>query len=78
MSSTNSSSNRVPTYPRPRRLWTSFKMEVATELACRYQRLQREPNLYQNGFVGGYMVKKMIEAQEKTDGWQVKSMKTES
>ncbi|MCD8011203.1 MAG: alpha/beta-type small acid-soluble spore protein [Lachnospiraceae bacterium] len=44
-----------------------FKMEVADEIGVPLSRDGYNGNLtsYENGSVGGYMVKKMIEAQEK-------------
>ena len=45
----------------------SLKTEVANELGLSNYEMTDKGNLTarQNGYVGGYMVKKMIEAQEK-------------
>ena len=45
----------------------SLKTEVANELGLSNYEMTAKGNLTarQNGYVGGYMVKKMIEAQEK-------------
>ena len=52
--------------PEAKEALDRFKMEVADELGVPL-RHGYNGNLtsYQNGSVGGYMVKKMIEAQEK-------------
>ena len=65
MSNTNSSNSAA--VPEAKSALNRFKYEVANELGVpAYRRLQREtwlPN--RTGSVGGYMVKKMIEAQER-------------
>ena len=53
----NKSSNTT-NVPEAREAMDKFKMEVASELGVPLSDGQ-------NGSVGGYMVKKMIEAQEK-------------
>ena len=58
MSSTNNSSNRM--------VVPEAKMEVASELGVPLTNgYNGNLTSYQNGSVGGYMVKKMIEEQEK-------------
>ena len=61
--STNNSSNKT-NVPEAKEAMDKFKMEVASELGVP---LTNNGNLTsaQNGSVGGYMVKKMIEAQER-------------
>ena len=63
MSNNNSSSNRAAV-PEAKGALNRFKYEVANELGVP---LTDGYNLTskQNGSVGGYMVKKMIEAQER-------------
>jgi len=61
----NNSSNRV-VVPEAKEAMDKFKMEVATELGVPLTNgYNGNLTSYQNGSVGGYMVKKMIEAQEK-------------
>lgn len=59
-------SNRIEV-PEAREAMERFKMEVADELGVPLSKDGYNGNLtsYQNGSVGGYMVRKMIEAQEK-------------
>ena len=61
-----SSRNRVEV-PEAKDAMNRFKMEVADELGVPLSNGGYNGNLtsYQNGSVGGYMVKKMIEAQEQ-------------
>ncbi len=64
MSNTNSS-NRV-VVPEAKEAMDKFKMEVANELGVPLTNgYNGNLTSYQNGSVGGYMVKKMIESQEK-------------
>lgn len=65
MSNNNSSSNRA-TVPEAKGALNRFKYEVANELGVPLTD-GYNGNLAskQNGSVGGYMVKKMIEAQER-------------
>ena len=64
-SNKNSSSNRVEV-PEARDAMDRFKMEVADELGVPLTNgYNGNLTSYQNGSVGGYMVKKMIEAQER-------------
>lgn len=61
----NSGSNRVEV-PQAREALDRFKMEVANELGVPLkQGYNGDLTSYQNGSVGGYMVKKMIQEQEK-------------
>ena len=65
MSSTNNSSNRM-VVPEAKEAMDKFKMEVASELGVPLTNgYTGNLTSYQNGSVGGYMVKKMIEEQEK-------------
>ena len=65
MSNTNSSSNRV-VVPEAKEAMDKFKMEIAGELGVPLTNgYNGNLTSAQNGSVGGYMVKKMIEAQEK-------------
>ena len=58
---TNRSSNRAA-IPEAKSALDRFKYEVASEIGVP---LNGDLTSRQNGSVGGYMVKKMIEAQEK-------------
>ena len=58
MSNTSSSSSNRVVVPEAKEAMDKFKMEIADELGVPLT------NGY-NGNVGGYMVKKMIEEQEK-------------
>lgn len=61
----NTNSNRV-VVPEAKEAMDKFKMEVATELGVPLSNgYNGNLTSAQNGSVGGYMVKKMIEAQEK-------------
>lgn len=61
----NSNSNRVAV-PEAKAALDKFKMEVADELGVPLtDGYNGNLTSYQNGSVGGYMVKKMIENQEK-------------
>ncbi|MCD8053837.1 MAG: alpha/beta-type small acid-soluble spore protein [Lachnospiraceae bacterium] len=53
--------------PEAKEAMDRFKMEVADEIGVPLSKDGYNGNLtsYENGSVGGYMVKKMIEAQEK-------------
>lgn len=60
-----SSRNRA-TIPEAREALDRFKFEVANEIGVPLkQGYNGDLTSAQNGYVGGYMVKKMIEAQEK-------------
>ena len=64
--SNNTSSNKT-VVPEAKEAMNRFKMEIAEELGVPLSNGGYNGNLtsYQNGSVGGYMVKKMIENQEK-------------
>ena len=63
MSSKSTNSTNVP---EAREAMDKFKMEVASEIGVPLTNgYNGNLTSYQNGSVGGYMVKKMIEAQEK-------------
>ena len=65
MSGKNSGSNQV-NVPEAREAMDRFKMEVANELGVPLSDgYNGNLTSKENGSVGGYMVKKMIEAQEK-------------
>lgn len=60
-----SSSNRKA-IPEARAALEQFKYEVASEIGVPLKKgYNGDLTSYQNGSVGGYMVKKMIENQEK-------------
>ena len=62
---TNSSSNSM-SVPEAKSAMNRFKMEVANELGVPLSDgYNGNLTSAQNGSVGGYMVKKMIEAQER-------------
>ena len=59
-------SNNQINVPEARDAMDKFKMEVASELGVPLTNgYNGNLTSYQNGSVGGYMVKKMIEEQEK-------------
>ena len=63
--STSNSSNKT-NVPEAREAMDRFKMEVANELGVPLKNgYNGDLTSYQNGSVGGYMVKKMIEEQER-------------
>ncbi len=63
--STSNSSNKT-NVPEAREAMDRFKMEVANELGVPLTNgYNGNLTSAQNGSVGGYMVKKMIEAQER-------------
>lgn len=65
MSGNNSGSNRV-NVPEAREAMDKFKYEVASEIGVPLKKgYNGDLTSAQNGYVGGYMVKKMIEEQEK-------------
>ena len=67
MSNNNSSgnSNRI-NVPEARAAMEQFKIEVANEIGVPLKKgYNGDLTSAQNGYVGGYMVKKMIEQQEK-------------
>ncbi len=63
--SSSSSSNKV-NIPEAREAMDKFKYEVANEIGVPLKKgYNGNLTSAQNGYVGGYMVKKMIEEQEK-------------
>ena len=67
MSNNNSSgnSNKI-NVPEAKAAMEQFKFEVANEIGVPLKRgYNGDLSSAQNGYVGGYMVKKMIEQQEK-------------
>lgn len=65
MSGNNSGSNRV-NIPEAREAMDKFKYEVASEIGVPLKKgYNGDLTSAQNGYVGGYMVKKMIEDYEK-------------
>lgn len=63
--SSNKSSNKI-NVPEARAALEQFKYEVANEIGVPLkQGYNGDLTSAQNGYVGGYMVKKMIEAQER-------------
>ena len=67
MSSNGSNSNGGKTnVPEARAAMDEFKYEVANEIGVPLKKgYNGDLTSAQNGYVGGYMVKKMIEAQER-------------
>ena len=66
MSNNNSSNNNRVVVPEAKEAMNRFKMEVANEIGVPLSDgYNGNLTSAQNGSVGGYMVKKMIEAQEK-------------
>ena len=62
---TNNNSSRMEV-PQAKEAMDKFKMEIAGELGVPLTNgYNGNLTSYQNGSVGGYMVKKMIEEQEK-------------
>ena len=62
----NSSSTGSKAVPEAREALNEFKFEVANEIGVPLkQGYNGDLTSAQAGYVGGYMVKKMIEAQEK-------------
>ena len=65
MSNNNTNSNKI-NVPEARAAMEQFKFEVANEIGLFFFfLLMGELRSSQNGYVGGYMVKKMIEKQEQ-------------
>jgi len=65
-SNNNSPSGAKINVPEAREAMEKFKYEVANEIGVPLkQGYNGDLTSAQNGYVGGYMVKKMIEAQEK-------------
>ena len=66
MSNKNNTSNSKMAVAEAKEAMDKFKMEIANELGVPLTNgYNGNLTSYQNGSVGGYMVKKMIEEQEK-------------
>ncbi len=66
MENSNSNSSSSKPVPEAREAMSKFKYEVANEIGVPLkQGYNGDLTSAQNGYVGGYMVKKMIEAQQK-------------
>ena len=62
----NSKTSNKVRVPEARAAMDQFKYEVANEIGVPLKKgYNGDLTSAQNGYVGGYMVKKMIEAQEK-------------
>ena len=65
MSNNNTNSNKI-NVPEARAAMEQFKLEVANEIGVPLKKgYNGDLTSAQNGYVGGYMVKKMIEKQEQ-------------
>ncbi len=65
MSNNNTNSNKI-NVPEARAAMEQFKFEVANEIGVPLKKgYNGDLTSTQNGYVGGYMVKKMIEKQEQ-------------
>ena len=65
MSKNNTNSNKI-NVPEARAAMEQFKFEVANEIGVPLKKgYNGDLTSAQNGYVGGYMVKKMIEKQEQ-------------
>ena len=65
MSNNNTNSNKI-NVPEARAAMEQFKFEVANEIGVLLKKgYNGDLTSAQNGYVGGYMVKKMIEKQEQ-------------
>lgn len=65
MSNNNTNSNKI-NVPEARAAMEQFKFEVANEIGIPLKKgYNGDLTSAQNGYVGGYMVKKMIEKQEQ-------------
>ena len=65
MSNNNTNSNKI-NVPEARAAMEQFKFEVANEIGVPLKKSYNgDLTSAQNGYVGGYMVKKMIEKQEQ-------------
>lgn len=65
MSNSNTNSNKI-NVPEARAAMEQFKFEVANEIGVPLKKgYNGDLTSAQNGYVGGYMVKKMIEKQEQ-------------
>ena len=65
MSNNNTNSNKI-NVPEARAAMEQYKFEVANEIGVPLKKgYNGDLTSAQNGYVGGYMVKKMIEKQEQ-------------
>ena len=65
MSNNNTNSNKI-NVPEARAAMEQFKFEVANEIGVPLKKgYNGDLTSAQNGYVGGYMVKKMIEKQDQ-------------
>ena len=65
MSNNNTNSNKI-NVPEARAAMEQFKFEVANEIGVPLKKgYNGDLTSAQNGYVGGYLVKKMIEKQEQ-------------
>ena len=65
MSNNNTNSNKI-NVPEARAAMEQFKFEVANEIGVPLKKgYNGDLTSAQNGYLGGYMVKKMIEKQEQ-------------
>ena len=65
MSNNNTNSNKI-NVPEARAAMEQFKFEVANEIGVPLKKgYNGDLTSAENGYVGGYMVKKMIEKQEQ-------------
>ena len=66
MSGTNNSTSNKINVPEAKAALEQYKFEIANEIGVPLKKgYNGDLTSAQNGYVGGYMVKKMIEAQEK-------------
>lgn len=66
MSGTNNSSSNKINVPEAKAALEQYKFEIANEIGVPLKKgYNGDLTSAQNGYVGGYMVKKMIGAQEK-------------
>ena len=66
MSGTNNKSSNKINVPEAKAALEQYKFEVASEIGVPLKKgYNGDLTSAQNGYVGGYMVKKMIEAQER-------------
>ena len=66
MSSSNNSNSNQPVVPSAREALNKFKMEAAQEVGVNLkQGYNGDLTSRENGYVGGYMVKRLIEQAEQ-------------
>lgn len=74
MNTNNNTGTNRTSVPEARAALNQFKYEVANEIGVPLkQGYNGDLTSAQNGYVGGYMVKKMIEAQERQMSGQASS-----